>query len=62
MVAKQGFGADQPCPTRDLHAVQSKVVCGPVDVFAVVKVSYILTTCPYSDNLEFNIFNAGGPQ
>jgi len=31
-------------------------------VLAVVKVSYILTTCPYFDNLEFDIFNAGGPQ
>jgi len=28
----------------------------------VVKVSYILTTCPYFDNLEFDIFDAGGPQ
>ena len=27
-----------------------------------VQVSYILTTCPYFDNLEFDIFNAGGPQ
>jgi len=44
--------------------------CGPVEVsfgpvyviFAVVKVSYILTTCPYFDNLEFDIFDAGGPQ
>jgi len=31
-------------------------------VFAVVKVSYILTTCPYFDNLEFDSFVAGGPQ
>ena len=28
----------------------------------MVKVSYILTTCPYFDNLEFDIFDAGGPQ
>jgi len=28
----------------------------------IVKVSYILTTCPYFDNLEFDIFDAGGPQ
>jgi len=27
-----------------------------------IKASYILTTCPYFDNLEFDIFNAGGPQ
>jgi len=25
-------------------------------------VSYILTTCPYFDNLAFDIFDAGGPQ
>jgi len=31
-------------------------------VFAVVKLSYILTTFPYFDNLEFDMFNAGGPQ
>jgi len=39
-----------------------EVFCGPAKVFAVVKVSYILTTCPYSDNFEFDIFDAGGPQ
>ena len=27
-----------------------------------VKVSNILTTCPYFDNLEFHIFDAGSPQ
>jgi len=26
------------------------------------KVSYILTTCPYFDNLEFDIFDASGLQ
>jgi len=31
-------------------------------VFPEVKVSYILATCPYFDNLEFDIFDAGGPQ
>jgi len=31
-------------------------------VFIVAKVSYILTTCPYIDNLEFHNFDAGGPQ
>jgi len=35
---------DQLCPTR-----------GPVSVFVVVKVSYMLTTCPYFDNLECDI-------
>jgi len=28
----------------------------------MVKVSCILTTCPYFDNLEFDIFNADGPR
>jgi len=27
-----------------------------------VKVSYILTTSPYFDNLEYDIFDAGSPQ
>jgi len=34
--------------------------CGPV--FSVVKISYILTTCPYFDNLEFDIFDKGSLQ
>jgi len=41
-------------------AAQAKVLCGPVQVFAVVKVSYLLTTFSYFDNLEFDIFDAGG--
>jgi len=45
------LGLDQLCPTR-----------GPVQVSAVVEVSYILTTCPYFDYLDFDIFDAGGPQ
>jgi len=44
------------------HAAQSNVSCSPVKVCGVVKVSYILPTCPYFDNLEFDIFVAGGPQ
>jgi len=40
----------------------SQSFLGPVYVFAVVKVSYILTTCPYFDNHEFEIFDAVGPQ
>ena len=55
-----------PSPCRHIsyvqHAAQAKVLCGLVQVFAEVKVSYILTTCPYFDNLEFDIFDAGGPQ
>ena len=53
---------------RDLHAFSleqlcnPRPACGPVKVFAVVKVSDILTTCPYFDNLEFDIFDTGGPQ
>jgi len=43
-------------------AAQTKVLCGPVYVFAVVKACYILTTCPSFDNLGFDIFVAGGPQ
>jgi len=42
--------------------VWSKVLCSPISVFAVVKVSYILTTCSYFDNLEVDIFDAGGLQ
>jgi len=33
----------------------SKVLCGPVWVFAVVKVSYILTTYPYFDNFDIDV-------
>jgi len=42
--------------------------CGPDEGFVQLslgfrcsKASYILTTCPYFDNLEFDIFVAGGP-
>jgi len=43
----------QLCPTHGPWAAcaQSKSLCGLVQVFAVVKVSYILTTCPL--NLTF---------
>jgi len=44
------------------NAAQSKILCGPVYVVAVAKVSYILKTCPYFDNLEFKIFDLGGLQ
>ena len=46
---------DQLCPTSGSQAAQSMVLCGPVQVFAVVKISYILTTCPYFHNLQFEI-------
>jgi len=36
--------------------------CGPVEIFAVVNVSYILTSCPYFDNPEFENFDAVGFQ
>jgi len=42
--------------TRRPHAVHLKVLCAPVSVSAAVKVSYILTTCPYFDNLEYRHF------
>jgi len=41
-------------PSRRFYAAQL--------VFAAVKVSYILTTCPYFDNLSFYIFDGGGTQ
>jgi len=46
-----------------------RAACGPVEgfarpsyVFALIKVSYMLTTCCYFDNLENDIFDAGGLQ
>jgi len=49
---------NQLCPIR-----------GPVEVFVrsslgfrCSKVSYLLATCPYFDNHELEIFDAGGPQ
>jgi len=35
----------------------SKVLCGLLEVFAIVKVSFV---CFYFDNLEVDIFDAGG--
>jgi len=44
-----------------------RAACGPVKgfvwpglVYAVVKVSYVLTICPCFDNLEYHIFDTGG--
>ena len=34
----------------------------PSLVFTVVNVTYLQTTCPCFDNLEFDIFDASGPQ
>ena len=48
---------EQLCPTRG--PVEGFV--RPTFGFAVVKVVYILTTCPYFDNLEFGNFDAGCP-
>ena len=39
-----------------------KFLCDPVYVFGVIKVSYILTTSSYFDNLELDVFHAGDPQ
>jgi len=44
------------CPTRVKGLVR------PMMVFAVVKVSSILSSCSHFDSLEFHIFDAGGPQ
>jgi len=53
-IAKKRHGdflpLSQLCPTRAPRAAQSKVLCGPVEVVAAVKVSYILTTCLYFDS------------
>jgi len=45
----------QLCSSRRPHAAQTKILYGPVWVFAAVEVAYILPTCPYFDNLEFAI-------
>jgi len=46
-----------------------RAACGPVEgferpvqVFAVVKVFFVLTTCPCFDKFELDIFRAGGRQ
>jgi len=43
-----------------------RAACGPVEGFVrpslgfrCSKISYILTTCPYFDNVDFDIFDAG---
>ena len=41
---------------------QSKVLCGSVEVSAIAKVSYILTSSPNISNLKFDMFDAGGVQ
>ena len=51
-------GTNQLCPTRG--TVEGLVQ--PSSGFRCSKVFYILTTCPYFDNLEFDSFVAGGPQ
>jgi len=53
---------NQLCPTHRPYAAQSNVLCGAVEDFAMVEVVYILTTCPHFDNVEIDIFDAGGPQ
>jgi len=61
-----------PVPSYQPEPAMSnpRAACGPVDGFVrpslglrcSIKVSYILTTCLYVDNLESDIFDAGGPQ
>ena len=62
LTTKMPVSIDQLCPTHGPHTAQSMVLCGPVQASAVAKASYILTACPSFDNLEFEIFDAGGPQ
>jgi len=38
-----------------------RAACGSVQVYAVAKDSYALTTCPCYDNIELDLFDAGGP-
>jgi len=38
-----------------------RAACGPVQAYAVVKVSYILITYPCFDDFELDVFDAGGP-
>jgi len=51
------FVLEQLCPT---HSPAEGFV-RPIYIVVVVKVSYILTTCPFFDNLEFDISVASGP-
>jgi len=48
------------CPFLLFSYILPKVSCGPNNVFAGAKTSYNLRTCPYFDNLECDIFYAGG--
>jgi len=43
-------------PSRGFCAAQFRLRCSKIIL------QYVLTTCPYFDNFEFNIFDAGGPQ
>ena len=44
-----------PAVARGLHAAQTRVLCCQVEVFAVVEISCILTTCSYFDNLNLTL-------
>jgi len=46
-----------PRPSRWFYAAQFRS-----SLYCSIKVSYILPICLYVDNLEFDIFDAGGPQ
>ena len=57
LLSFQSIRQDQLRPTF------GKVLCGPVRFQLQWKFcTYILTTCPCFDNLEFDIFDAGSPQ
>jgi len=67
---KQGFIERVfDCFGQDLRPAMSnpRAACGPDEGFVRCSVGFrcsksILNTCPYFDNLEFDIFVAGGPQ
>ena len=54
----------QLCPTRDPRAACNPVknCVRPSVGFAIKSMLHILTTCPYFDSLEFDLFVAGGSQ
>jgi len=61
------FLIDQKCVEMIVYisyvqsTAQSKVLCDQIYLLAIVQAAYILTASPYFDNLQFDIFDAGGP-
>jgi len=52
----------QLCPTRGPHVAQSKVLCGPCSLGCRCNKSILYSDNLYFDDLEFEIFDAGGLQ